>query len=94
MLADRKTKSRRALIAFRFLKLNLFVFKFGKLIPDSLHEVLFPTWVRAAITMGLRRVVARLPCLNRWRLRIRSWDFDGDRNARRSQAFHRRFLFV
>ena len=41
MLADRKTKSCRALIAFRFLKLNLFVFKFGKLIPDSLDEVLF-----------------------------------------------------
>ena len=41
MLADRKTKSCRALIAFRFLKLNLFMFKFGKLIPGSLHEVLF-----------------------------------------------------
>ena len=41
MLADRKTRSCRALIAFRFLKLNLFVFKFGKLIMDSLHEVLF-----------------------------------------------------
>ena len=41
MLADRKTKSCRALIAFRFLKLNLFVFKFGKLIMDRLHEVLF-----------------------------------------------------
>lgn len=41
MLADRKTKSCRALIAFRFLKLNLFLFKFGKLIMDSLHEVLF-----------------------------------------------------
>jgi hypothetical protein len=41
MLADRKTKSCRALIAFRFLKLNLFVFKFGKLIPDSFHEVFF-----------------------------------------------------
>jgi hypothetical protein len=41
MLADRKTKSCRALIAFRLLKLNLFLFKFGKLIMDSLHEVLF-----------------------------------------------------
>jgi hypothetical protein len=41
MLADRKTKSCRALIAFRFLKLNLFMFKFGKLIMDRLHEVLF-----------------------------------------------------
>jgi hypothetical protein len=41
MLADRKTKSCRAPIAFRFLKLNLFLFKFGKLIMDSLHEVLF-----------------------------------------------------
>jgi hypothetical protein len=41
MLADRKTKSCRALIAFRFLKLNLLLFKFGKLIMDSLHEVLF-----------------------------------------------------
>ena len=41
MLADRKTKSCRALIAFRFLKLNLFLFKFGKLIMDSFHEVLF-----------------------------------------------------
>jgi hypothetical protein len=39
MLADRKTKSCRALIAFRFLKLNLFAFKFGKLIMDGLHEV-------------------------------------------------------
>jgi hypothetical protein len=39
-LADRKTKSCRALIAFRFLKLNLFAFKFGELIVDSLHEVL------------------------------------------------------
>jgi hypothetical protein len=41
MLADRKTKSCRTLIAFRFLKLNLFAFKFGKLIMDSLHEVRF-----------------------------------------------------
>jgi hypothetical protein len=41
MLADRKTKSCRALIAFRFLKLNLFLFKIGKLIMDNLHEVLF-----------------------------------------------------
>ena len=41
MLADRKTKSCRALIAFRFLKLNLFLFKFGKLVMDSFHEVLF-----------------------------------------------------
>jgi hypothetical protein len=41
MLADRKTKSCRALIAFRFLKLNLFVFKFGNLIMDRLHEVPF-----------------------------------------------------
>jgi hypothetical protein len=64
MLADRKTKSCRALVAFRFLKLNLFLFKFGKLIMDSLHEVLFPTWVRAAITMDLRRVVAPLPRLS------------------------------
>ena len=40
MLANRKTKSCRALIAFCFLKLNLFAFKFGKLIMDRLHEVL------------------------------------------------------
>ena len=41
MLADRKTKSCRALIAFRFLKLNFFLFKFGKLVMDNLHEVFF-----------------------------------------------------
>jgi hypothetical protein len=49
MLANRKTKSCRALIAFCFLKLNLFAFK-GKLIMDRLHEVLagqFSTWVWA-----------------------------------------------
>jgi hypothetical protein len=39
-LADRKTQSCRALIAFHFLKLNLFAFKVGKLIMNSLHEVL------------------------------------------------------
>ena len=40
MLADWKPKSCRALIALHFLKLNLFAFKFGKLILDRLHEVL------------------------------------------------------
>jgi len=39
-IVDRKTESCRGLIAFHFLKLNLFAFKFGKLIMDSLHEVL------------------------------------------------------
>ena len=39
-IVDRKTESCRALIAFHFLKLNLFAFKFGKLIKDSLHEML------------------------------------------------------
>jgi hypothetical protein len=39
MLADLKTNSCRALIAFRFLKLDLLAFKFGKLIVDR-HKVL------------------------------------------------------
>ncbi len=34
MLADRKMESCRALIAFQFLKLNFFAFKFGKLIVN------------------------------------------------------------
>ena len=94
MLADLKTKSCRALIAFRFLKLNLFIRKFGKLIMETdFMKCFFLTWVRAAITMDLRRVVAPLPRLS-WRLRNGFWDFERESAGRCGQALHRRFLFV
>src|SRR5438270_7868127 len=54
-LADRKTQSCRALIAFHFLKLNFFAFKVGKLIMNNFHEVVARRFSNLNTSQALHR---------------------------------------